>query len=979
MGDQQSRPATAFLTAAGDGKGAVRGGSGAFAVDGAGNPTQLDTSGNGGDAAAARGAAPASRATGISGSAAVEEPLPSESEILAKLVTVLGQCPGRTLGLEEIRDNLPLGLRRLAEDISSIQRWLERFPGLMEVTGAPGQERVALTVGRPLTTAAAPAVQQPLEPGAVDPSASRPAAQQQPFLTPGYTSTTDANDASPAGAAVADGAEDALDDEASNPCTVQLRGLPYRATVVEIKAFLGVHAQHLSAQEPCIRLLLNRDGRPSGFAKVQFKSPEAAKACREALHRQPMGDRYVEVLACTERNNKVRNRNRAGEVDVVATSIVATPTDANTEAMERERILQECRDHMRMPGRNQLLLSMLGIALSAPARAYLRRANLGLKHFLARFPAEFRIDGPKGCERVIWCPGFDYGSFVQNSAVAIAAAIAAGASHEVATAAALAAGAPPETAPAMAAAAAAVAAATRGASHPWSMPTASLPGMGYGHGADDQAANALATLEAASTAATAAAAAATSQQASTTSCGSARGGSGTPAPPAPVLGAAVAEPSTPKLRSPVPHKNTGGSTSAHLMATPSDWGTPGIGDHSRVVPPAAAQPAAAAAAAGAQASLAANPAMDMSAFAPGWSPYSWPPPWTTGWPPPWSDPTAMGKAEAVGVNGAFGAMGAGAGKRAASGTAAVAAAPGAAAASAAAAAASGSTSRSHAHLHPHSHPFAHLPRENGAGDSGSDGRAVATTNGGPGANSGGDEGGSPCLRLRGLPFSMTVQDVLAFFAQHDVADRIADSSGATQLLPKANGRPSGQAVVRMRSRQDAEAAQEALSNQWIGGRYIEVFAYGGDGEAIGSSAAPAITDGSDSNALAAAAAPAMPMSMPIPPPPPLAGVGANGGAHPWGNMAWAGLLPPPVPGAAACGGMAPLTAPPPAGQGGADGTSDDSWSALFNFLYSDPNGNALPGAAGGMPVLGAPGASAGTTGVGTTGELAAAPRATLQV
>jgi len=57
---------------------------------------------------------------------------------------------------------------------------------------------------------------------------------------------------------------------------------------------------------------------------------------------------------------------------------------------------------MRVPGRGTLLLSMLGIALSPTARAYLRKANLGFKHFLARFPNEFRVEGPKGCERVVW-------------------------------------------------------------------------------------------------------------------------------------------------------------------------------------------------------------------------------------------------------------------------------------------------------------------------------------------------------------------------------------------------------------------------------------------------------------------------------------------------------------------------------------------------------------------------------------------------
>merc|ERR1740121_2102391 len=117
--------------------------------------------------------------------------------------------------------------------------------------------------------------------------------------------------------------------------------------------------------------------------------------------------------------------------------------------------------------------------------------------------------------------------------------------------------------------------------------------------------------------------------------------------------------------------------------------------------------------------------------------------------------------------------------------------------------------RSHAHLHPQTNPF-----------------GESETKGSPAA-----------LRLRGLPFSMTVQDVLAFFAQHDVADRIADEPQAAQLLPKGNGRPSGQAVVLMRSRFDADFACARLSSQWIGGRYIEVFVYGGEGAPDGEQAA----------------------------------------------------------------------------------------------------------------------------------------------
>ena len=86
------------------------------------------------------------------------------------------------------------------------------------------------------------------------------------------------------------------------------------------------------------------------------------------------------------------------------------------------------------------------------------------------------------------------------------------------------------------------------------------------------------------------------------------------------------------------------------------------------------------------------------------------------------------------------------------------------------------------------------------------------------------------MRLRGMPFSMTEQDVLVFFALHDVADRIADGLNVAQMLPKANGEPSGQAIVQMRSNVDAAIAASKLMNQWIGGRYIEVFVYGDGSE-----------------------------------------------------------------------------------------------------------------------------------------------------
>lgn len=173
------------------------------------------------------------------------------------------------------------------------------------------------------------------------------------------------------------------------------------------------------------------------------------------------------------------------------------------------------------------------------------------------------------------------------------------------------------------------------------------------------------------------------------------------------------------------------------------------------------------------------------------------------------------------------------------------------------------------------------------------------------------------VRLRGLPFSMSVQDVLAFFAQHDVADRIADGPQAAQLLPKANGRPSGQARVQMRDRYAAEVAQQALHNQWIGGRYIEVFVYGEETE----------QQANDFNAQLGfppmeTKAPGMPPGPAGQPPmsgfpgfPPMGFPGGFPTAPPlWANMA----MPSAMPGAAA--------------EGPALGSSLDT---LFSFLYSE--------------------------------------------
>jgi len=736
------------------------------------------------------------------GAAGQDDIVPTESEILAGLVSLLGQVPSHSMALADLCKFLPPALRSMAEDTGNICRWLRGFGGLLEVTGEPGAEVVRLTVGKlPRLGSSDAPVGAALGKSAGDRdtgSAAVPAgAAKVERSAEVHDNRLSSHDADCLGATVA------ADEEGWSPSMVQLRGLPFRATMADIIAFLGTHAANLTHTEQAVRLLLNRDGRPSGFARVQFASSDAARACREALHRKLMGDRYIEVLTCSDRAGRLRDR-RVAYTGRAATNLgteYAGSSGGNSESADVERVLQELRDHMQLPGRSRLLLSALGIALSAEARSYIHRANLGLKHFLARFSGEFRIEGPKGCEEVVWAgAGLAFPGYAESMAQV----------------------------------------AMMNDAHAAQQPCTVVP----------------------------------------------------------------KEPSTPKaVQSPTSNK-AGLPRSAQCVATPSDWGTPG--HMLQTTPDGITQTAAAAAAAAAN-------TFEMGMFPGGgpWPPFGWPAAWPAdGTWPAW--PAAFPNGQSTTHSPLK--------PKKKSGR------PDAPA------------SRSHAHLHPQSHPFSH--RAQGSANASSAANDMGSTNSGVvGASASSTEGEQQnstnvaALRLRGLPFSMTVQDVLAFFAQHDVADRIVDGPQAAQLLPKANGRPSGQAVVQMRSRYDAEVAQQALCNQWINGRYIEVFVYGDENEAVSTESNLQVGN----PPFRRCGIPAMPQNM--------AGVGpslpeATGqtgvpGTVPW-NMPppWNGSVVPPIPGG---------SRPPDAGPLGKDG--EDPWSALFNFVWQE---QAVPGSASGV-------------------------------
>lgn len=77
------------------------------------------------------------------------------------------------------------------------------------------------------------------------------------------------------------------------------------------------------------------------------------------------------------------------------------------------------------------------------------------------------------------------------------------------------------------------------------------------------------------------------------------------------------------------------------------------------------------------------------------------------------------------------------------------------------------------------------------------------------------------LKLRGLPFSATAEDVAAFFDDPDLGISPPTTEQIT-IAVAHDGRPNGQAFVEFESVEAAEAATKK-DKQMIGTRYIEIF------------------------------------------------------------------------------------------------------------------------------------------------------------
>lgn len=596
---------------------------------------------------------------------------PSDGVLLSQLIQLLHRRPKHSLPLADLSALLPNSLRKRAQEHGGLQGWIQQYHSLFQLVGEMNQEVVVLSI-----SSCIPERQ-------VDSPASEP--QQEPDPSAPEAETLSKRRKAAREEAVV------FDEENQGHLAIQLRGLPYKATVEDIRNFLGHHSRKLQDENP-VHLVLNRDGRPSGFARVMFGTEEAARAARDDLHLKGMEDRYVEVFLYPERPSKGKNR-RLEEAQDKGNGGV------ETTGMTLDVVINECRTEMAKPGKRRMLLSMLGVNLSPGARAYLKQMDQGLKHFLANYPTEFLIEGNKGCEYVAYVP----------TPEALARMEAREEKNEKnAPVSPKQSKSPPE-----------VASSGRVPMTPsdWGTPA---PGAA----APQPPANFM--------------------------------------PPWPGPGGAI-PPTVPSV-----------PTSADLTAY-NNWAALAQ-QQGQIQQWQQAQ-------AQAQAQQAQQAQQVQQAQAQGWN-FGWPNEEGNGnMNMNFLDPQAIATAVFYGAQAAVAAATAQAG-----------------------------------YVPPAPAPVAPgvVPQVEAEAD-------------------------ISAIRLRGLPYAASEQDVLAFFAQHDVVDRISDAPKAVNILQRSNGRPSGQAIVQMCDRADAELAQRVLNGQWMGNRYIEVFLHDESQEGQNALAAVAAT------------------------------------------------------------------------------------------------------------------------------------------
>lgn len=79
----------------------------------------------------------------------------------------------------------------------------------------------------------------------------------------------------------------------------------------------------------------------------------------------------------------------------------------------------------------------------------------------------------------------------------------------------------------------------------------------------------------------------------------------------------------------------------------------------------------------------------------------------------------------------------------------------------------------------------------------------------------------PVLRCRGLPYSASVEELVELFAEYDlVSDNVCIG---VCTAGNQQGKPSGDAILRFHSLEQAEAAMSGMQGATFGSRYLELF------------------------------------------------------------------------------------------------------------------------------------------------------------
>mmetsp|Transcript_89718 Transcript_89718/g.159454 ORF Transcript_89718/g.159454 Transcript_89718/m.159454 type:complete len:936 (+) Transcript_89718:90-2897(+) len=831
-----------------------------------------------------------------------------EPALLSQLVQLLGQRQRHSLLLSDLGALLPGSLRHGVKEKGGLRSWLQKYPELFQVSGLPGKESVTLLLGTTIRDSAPRAEEASGAPAPVGPQHAQSAAELE------HTKR--------------------MEDE-ENESAVQLRGLPYRATVQDVKNFLGQHARNLRDEQNSVQLVLNRDGRPSGFGRVQFTRPEAARAVRDTLHMHVMEvagaplpnskadkeARYVEIFLYSERPNKLRFKKTVGDS-------METQEDAEIEALgvTKQQVIEECRLHMNMPGKGTLLLSMLGVALSPPSRLYLKKTDQGLKHFLAQYPDEFSVDGTKGRECIVYHPAMRNGTMNSDLPANYNAVMAATKPD-----------AQMMQAPAEMFSRPAVSSSRMGPPSSAPLPVGSVGSSGGGSRRGSEYAGSISDLKK-------------------------------------ERRHSLAEDTVPQIpESPkvTYTPNLYGDGMGHIndtplgqhpgMQTPSDWGsvppTPECRGMPRRQSPGANGTTAAAAAAGAgtaPAGATQHPNLPAGYPLANWSAWAMPP---ACWPPL----VPPVECQVDGLQAAF------AGWTRGMNMGNTLPMPGASATPDAASLAAMVAAMNQLQ-NPCANPWAGLPTPGVP--------AVPEVGTAPAAEQpdviqmflqqaqqaqeqmnsavppaqlqelSPNPAASPdaeyaAVRLRGLPYDATEQDVLAWFAKYEVVEHIADSNKAVRIFNKNNGKPMGLAVVMLNSREDANYVVQTLSGQTMGTRYIEVFHHT-EGEAGTDKAIIRGTTGGTSG-TPQASQPKSKASPEVVNPSPFDGASDTGGSG--GSGAGSTLGPNPFPsgwpqlplptGFPGFPGIAPPFTPAPARE------TDPNWEALFGFL-KDPMPMPMP-------------------------------------